>query len=662
MKFSGKTLWVVMVILLVVALLQFSCGLDDDDQGPEGGYVEYDSWMGDMFDEIGNRKLCDITLPGSHDAGMNANDLDTSFGGNECNTVTQTKNIYHQLMAGSRFFDIRPLVREGDPSTKWRTAHVSNVPVVGMEGCEGEKKQQIIDELCSFFDDSIHKNELVILKLSHCYKYVRCGFFKGLAESLSQNERDRLYLDLTSRLPDDLLVKCHDDCNLMDMTLKEILAKGNIILLMEGDVSAKEIGVFNFKDLPIYDEYANTNDYNKMIHDQMKKLQHQYHRYPNKLFLFSDTLTLSPAEVLACTLDEDDAMSILSLAEGADIKGELMSQLSHWLMQGYITKSQFPNILYLDAFDTDVTDAAIYLNNLNETDDHQFIWESGTGRYPGAHYRMQGDGNLCIYFDGDAKWCSGTGGNPGAHLFMRNDGNWVIYDASFKPVWETGTDGNPGAYYVMGDDGNFVIKDEDGTVLWATHTDGHPGAYFVMGGDGNFVIKEKVRHDLWSTKTGVCDKYPNGNPGARYKMQSDGNFCIYPKETGQSALWASGTGGWAGAYYVMGTDGNFVIKNVHGHVEWQAHTDGHPGAHYEMQDDGNFVVYYIEHRVLWETDTAGNEGAFYQMMDNGNFVIYMPDSDKNKILWQSGTWGSWEAYDHMHSDGNLKIWTEKWNR
>lgn len=51
-------------------------------------------------------------MPGSHDAGMSSFKSGT-VGAHFANTQTQYLDIYQQLMAGSRFFDLRPVLSKG---------------------------------------------------------------------------------------------------------------------------------------------------------------------------------------------------------------------------------------------------------------------------------------------------------------------------------------------------------------------------------------------------------------------------------------------------------------------------------------------------------------------------------------------------------------------
>jgi hypothetical protein len=65
--------------------------------------IKHENWMAQQNAAIGNRPLPDIVIPGSHDAG--ASQI-TRAGGN-MTSRTQGLSIYDQLMAGSRYLDLR---------------------------------------------------------------------------------------------------------------------------------------------------------------------------------------------------------------------------------------------------------------------------------------------------------------------------------------------------------------------------------------------------------------------------------------------------------------------------------------------------------------------------------------------------------------------------
>ncbi len=403
--------------------------------------------------------------------------------------------------------------------------------------------EDVFSDISDFFSGGAHEKELVILKISHCAD----GSSSEPNAECNSSDFDLIKKHIKNDLP--RLVKCSDDCDLMDMTLNEIFEKGNVIALVDGVSSDKADGIFSWSDndLPIYDHYSNADDLDAMAADQYDKLTTQ-DNHKNKLFLLSWTLTMSESDALACATN---TTTILSMALDAR-KALFPKVIGDWLEKGFITQQIYPNILYVDAYDQVATRAAIYLNLF---DDRIVLWHSNTDGHPGAYYTMQDDGNFVVYtaFEKKALWASGTDGHPDATLVMQDfDGNLVIYDTDGKALWASGTQGHPGATLVMQDfDGNLVIYDTDGKALWSTHT--------------------------------------QGNPGAWYTMQDDGNLVVY-KDIGDKALWATGTDGNPGADCRMQGDGNFVIYSADKQPLWSSHTSGHPGATLEMLDTGDLQI------------------------------------------------------------------------
>ena len=330
-------------------------------------YAKVDNWMEHLNDVIGDRKLHQIALPGSHDAGMNEDDRNECHFGNSCNTVTQLGDIAYQLEHGSRYFDIRPMVpgkEEDYDGTKWCTGH-GTVVADDVDGCQGECKESIIDALVDFFENNKHPKELVILKISHFLKKPGTHFD---GTDWSDNQMNNLMIDLASRL-DEFTVKC-DNCDITDMTLNELLALGNIILVGKGTDRDTASGRFKWGygdgyDYFNYDEYSNTDIFETMKDDQIQKLlDPDNHRRNDIHFLLSWTLTLQKSDAIACLYDTT-AWSILDLA--GDAQPRIFEFLYELVEEGKLTKTLFPNILYVDAFWRTQTNAAIYLNKVYNT-------------------------------------------------------------------------------------------------------------------------------------------------------------------------------------------------------------------------------------------------------------------------------------------------------
>ncbi|MDX6279451.1 MAG: hypothetical protein QOH03_522 [Kribbellaceae bacterium] len=85
-------------------------------------------------------------------------------------------------------------------------------------------------------------------------------------------------------------------------------------------------------------------------------------------------------------------------------------------------------------------------------------------------------------------------------LNMQADGNMVLVKNNKTVLWNSKTGRNPGAFAIMQSDGNLVIYRADKTVAWHTATAPNPGSVLVMQGDGNAVIIHG-RTKIWATNT-----------------------------------------------------------------------------------------------------------------------------------------------------------------
>lgn len=118
------------------------------------------AWMQSTLGLIGQRKLSAVCMPGSHNAGMSVNTGQTPLVTEE-QCLCQSTSVYGQLVAGSRFLDIRPVVAGG----KFATGHYSLVgKPVGWQGMNGETIKDIIADVNKFTADN---RELVVINLSH---------------------------------------------------------------------------------------------------------------------------------------------------------------------------------------------------------------------------------------------------------------------------------------------------------------------------------------------------------------------------------------------------------------------------------------------------------------------------------------------------------------
>jgi hypothetical protein len=140
------------------------------------------SWLGD-------RRLFDIALPGSHDAGMSTITGGT-VGGNSGNCQNQGLDIGNQLRAGARYFDIRPVINAGG----FKTGHYSDTgEPFGWQGANGQSMSDIIDQINDFCRISA---ELIVVRLSHALNTDSRPY-----KDLTQDEWNRCSAQISSIFP-----------------------------------------------------------------------------------------------------------------------------------------------------------------------------------------------------------------------------------------------------------------------------------------------------------------------------------------------------------------------------------------------------------------------------------------------------------------------------
>lgn len=100
-------------------------------------------WMHENLETLGNRKLRHICMPGTHNSGMSILGKTSSPFVTPRNTVNQVFDVYHQLKAGARFFDIRPVISGG----QFFTGHYSPNDLLGWLGGNGQSLAEIIDQI-----------------------------------------------------------------------------------------------------------------------------------------------------------------------------------------------------------------------------------------------------------------------------------------------------------------------------------------------------------------------------------------------------------------------------------------------------------------------------------------------------------------------------------
>jgi len=298
----------------------------------EGGWLgqgfRADRWMSGNLALLGPRPLRRICMPGSHDAGMSRRTGGTPLG-TEHATLTQTLDIGGQFDCGSRFFDLRPVIGDGE----YKTGHYSKV-LLNWQGANGQSIAEIVGQLNARLDAS---PELVIL------------YSQGSTNTEVGNASYRPFTDDEWRGYFDALKglrhRLRDDAggDLTTRPLRDFIGGGRGCVLVFVKGASQQVldeyraeGIFGIDSMPIYDSYADTDDAGQMISDQIAKMRAHKTAPGSEMFLLSWTLTLKGAGNVF-------GPSIIDLAERvrARLYGTVLNEA---------TPQSFPNVIYVDAF------------------------------------------------------------------------------------------------------------------------------------------------------------------------------------------------------------------------------------------------------------------------------------------------------------------------
>lgn len=320
--------------------------LDDQDEwtpfivaGDKGSYVGNNpptDWMKQNLPFLGCRTLQELALPGSHNAGMSKVQYSTAFS-TSSNTQTQKLDILGQLNAGIRYFDLRPVISHGD----YYTGHYSHVDDVDATvGSVGQKMSDIIDNINRFTDANA---ELVILYLSHTFNTDEDY------EVFNDAEWNGLLHDLADGLKHRWTVK--QDGPLTKLPLSDFIKNGPAVVTIVDERDKAYLdkqgftgkGFFPASAFPKYDNYANTNDLDKMRDDQYKKFTQQISKPDdkNQVFLLSWTMTL---------LDVDNLNLLDKITTRADFVNNRLAALTgdKGRLSPFLWDKKLPNIVLID--------------------------------------------------------------------------------------------------------------------------------------------------------------------------------------------------------------------------------------------------------------------------------------------------------------------------
>ncbi|CDL81874.1 hypothetical protein [Xenorhabdus cabanillasii] len=292
-----------------------------------GPYIDGWSWMRDYRNILGNYPISKLCIPGSHDAGMSVMTSSTTFV-RECNTLTQSNDIFEQLRFGIRYFDIRPVLKDGN----FFTGHYREILFV-WEGANGESIDSMISSINYF---TRMNSELVIIRLDHSLD-LDVGFWEK-DHPFYQEQWDNLFKKL-SQINN---LYFHDNNRkILDLTFDELTDNGThsaVLIFVENkktNVDLQEYhnkGFYYLNELNMYHKYSNKNTVFQMASDQFAKME----KYsPTHYFELSWILTQDIEQIATCSYSIRDL-------------GDIANDELVYDVYPRITKKAYPNIILID--------------------------------------------------------------------------------------------------------------------------------------------------------------------------------------------------------------------------------------------------------------------------------------------------------------------------
>jgi hypothetical protein len=249
-------------------------------------------WMNQNLPSIGCLPLDRICMPASHNAGMS--ELNGRAGpATPENTLCHYTDVLGQLRAGYRFFDIRPVIAGGEMMTGHYSNTLSDAGFLDdlldvWVGGNGQSISSIIEQINLFLSNN---RELVIINLSHTLDTDN-GY-----NTFTQSQQDRLFKQLLGLKHRFLAPKAS---SLAKLSLNDYLKDGPaVVVILDNDQAGEHMSASSFQgqgfytnsDLPIYNQYSNTDNAAKMSADQISKMHTQRTGPNSNSFLLSWTLT-----------------------------------------------------------------------------------------------------------------------------------------------------------------------------------------------------------------------------------------------------------------------------------------------------------------------------------------------------------------------------------
>ncbi|KAL4878000.1 PLC-like phosphodiesterase [Aspergillus karnatakaensis] len=299
------------------------------------------NWMKQIYDVIKDRPVQHLVMPGTHDSGMSTISGEIVSIGSEANTQTQALNIYDQLRAGARWFDLRVISVHQDNTDDYAfwVAHVNDENSAIPIGNTGESLTAVVDEINRFTSEN--PGEVVFFKVRYLVgiKRLPSGSIKW-----DNTIADNFYTELK---------KVNNRCGNLDTSIQfqqqtagyfmdQNNGAGCVIFLLNGDNlpegvprSSEADGLYGQERMSVTDNWSDLSTAQEVAEDQIATWSAIDRPVTNDQFLISQWLV--SADALQTTALSIERIAIMPT-----------NPALYWAGVNAMSPTKWPNVLMVD--------------------------------------------------------------------------------------------------------------------------------------------------------------------------------------------------------------------------------------------------------------------------------------------------------------------------
>lgn len=332
--------------------------------------------LGNKYPKFNQLPLNQVTMPGSHDTGMNPGIFPApgpdDFNPNDAREyqlvspfidiiaawgITQNFPIWQQLLAGSRYFDLRVAPMISTTGTVSPSNTVCQTELYTLHGVYGQPVESTLSEFQSFLQQN--PKEIIILDFQHFYSMTQQSY-QTLNSLINQYLSEWL---VPTSVP-------------MTTTVGELLANNHRVLVTIGDDnqwSGKSL-VSNNNNISYFQPAAsywpranaivsnwfNTTDLTTLQTDSNQEVTQMQSNYPSTLWVLQEVLTPDTQSVLQ-SIKKGVRPSVNPSASLKGLESNTPAALTGWL-QTWTSQGAMLNIVMTNYVNTQLSQSIINTN------------------------------------------------------------------------------------------------------------------------------------------------------------------------------------------------------------------------------------------------------------------------------------------------------------